>query len=156
MGHLGQETQKVAQCQSLARPRLSPDGQVARVIAPKDAGEVAAELLDFRITHVCVEYLLQYRQLLRTDQLLVVEESPILDDRVVGHVLNLAEHLAPHCHCVHWKNTSNWVQWKHMYINLSPARESSLPVEHESGHRQVRCHVGIIQTAPNQSSPSDL
>jgi hypothetical protein len=96
-GHLREEIQEVRQRKRLSRARLAPDGQVAGMIATQDPGEVAAELLDLGIADVGVEDLLQHRQLLRPDQLLVVEKSPIHDERAVGHVLDLVEHLVPHC-----------------------------------------------------------
>jgi hypothetical protein len=99
------------------------------MVAAEDAGEVTAEFLDFRVADVRVENLLQHRHLLRPDELFVIEESAVANNGVVGHVLDLTEHLAPHSSCFHWKITSGIVQWKRMYINLSPATRSSFPVE---------------------------
>jgi DNA-binding transcriptional ArsR family regulator len=44
-------------------------------------------------------------------------------DRVVGHVLNLTEHFAPHSWTFHWKITSRSLQWKSTYINLSSGQK---------------------------------
>ncbi|UCD53367.1 MAG: hypothetical protein JSW27_12100 [Phycisphaerales bacterium] len=89
------------------------------MITAEDRREVAAQLPDFGVADIGVEDLFQHGQLLRSNQLLIIKETPIFDDGRADHVLDLAEYLAANFGGFHAKITSRCLHWKCTYLNVA-------------------------------------
>jgi hypothetical protein len=106
LAHLGKEVQEITQRERFAGACFAPDGQMAGMITPQNAGKVAGEFLDFGIPDIGIEYLLKDTELFGTNELLIVEKTPILDNSIVYHVLDSTYHFGADIGWLHWKNTS--------------------------------------------------
>jgi hypothetical protein len=104
-------------------------------------GEVAAQLSDLCIADIGVEDLFQHGQLLRTNQLLIIQETPVLDNCSADHVLYLAEYLGANVGRFHSKITSRCLHWKRTYINVAffkeLKRDSNFRMENSGSAGQV-------------------